>query len=114
MPAHPIENKWVDLLIKSYVKVGRVADAVLLTDEQLARIDAEQEPFVYARVALTGSPPFQRMCFTRPERDGLNSGGGVTLGGKGGGRGRCAYSVLYLRFGAAEIRIYIYRPHTAI
>ena len=56
MPAHPIENKWVDLLIKSYVKVGRVADAVLLTDEQLARIDAEQEPFVYARVALTGPP----------------------------------------------------------
>ena len=35
----PVESKWVDLLIKGYVKVGRVADAVRLTDEQLLRID---------------------------------------------------------------------------
>lgn len=54
--ASDVESKWVDLLIKSYVKVGRVGDAVLLTDEQLARIDSVKEPFVHARVALTVFP----------------------------------------------------------
>ena len=55
-PAADVESKWVDLLIKSYVKVGRVGDAVVLTDEQLARIDPVKEPFVHARVALTVFP----------------------------------------------------------
>ena len=55
-PPPDVESKWVDLLIKSYVKVGRVGDAVSLTDEQLARIDSAKEPFVHARVALTVFP----------------------------------------------------------
>ena len=54
--AADVESKWVDLLIKSYVKVGRVGDAVVLTDEQLARIDPVKEPVVHARVALTVFP----------------------------------------------------------
>jgi len=51
-----VESKWVDLLIKAYVKVGRVGDAVQLTDQQLERIDSVKEPYVHARVALTVFP----------------------------------------------------------
>eukprot|EP00960_Hanusia_phi_P043103 755866-Hanusia_phi.AAC.2 len=51
------EPKWVDLLIKCYVKVGRVGDAVRLTDKQLAAMAGdEKDPLVRARVALTVFP----------------------------------------------------------
>ena len=51
-----VESKWVDLLIKAYIQVGRVGDAVMLTDQQLARTDAAKEPLVHARVAMTVFP----------------------------------------------------------
>eukprot|EP00802_Teleaulax_amphioxeia_P003209 Tamp_03212.p1 GENE.Tamp_03212~~Tamp_03212.p1 ORF type:complete len:685 (+),score=107.63 Tamp_03212:259-2055(+) len=51
-----VESKWVDLLIKSYVKVGRVGAAVTLTDKQLANLDPVRDSLVLARVALTVYP----------------------------------------------------------
>ena len=47
--ARAMEPKWVDVLVKAYVKHGRVADAVALTDIQLASME---DPLVHARVAL--------------------------------------------------------------
>jgi hypothetical protein len=54
-PPH-MEPKWVDLLIKSYVKVGRVAEAVVLTDVQLETPDKSIDGIVRARVALNVYP----------------------------------------------------------
>jgi hypothetical protein len=54
-PPH-MEPKWVDLLIKSYVKVGRVAEAVVLTDVQLETPDKSIDNIVRARVALNVYP----------------------------------------------------------
>ncbi len=49
----PRESKWVDLLIKCYVRAGRVGDGVRLADTQLRSIT---DPTVRARVALTVYP----------------------------------------------------------
>jgi len=53
-----MEHKWVDLLVKSYVKVGRVAEAVELTDVQLSGFSkgTEKDRIVRARVALNVYP----------------------------------------------------------
>lgn len=58
-PGVPVmEHKWVDLLVKSYVKVGRVAEAVELTDVQLSGVSkgTEKDRIVRARVALNVYP----------------------------------------------------------
>jgi hypothetical protein len=47
------DGKWVDQLIKCYVKAGRVGDAVRLADVQLRGI---ADPVVRARVVLTVYP----------------------------------------------------------
>lgn len=70
-----MEHKWVDLLVKSFVKVGRVSEGVALTDIQLSGVDKVKDSMVHARVALSvypwrrgnSSPIF--FCVNRPIDD---------------------------------------------
>jgi hypothetical protein len=52
----PMESKWVDLLIKAYVKTGRTTDAITLSDVQLATMDKSKDAVVHARVSLNVYP----------------------------------------------------------
>lgn len=56
-----MEHKWVDLLVKSYVKTGRTAEAVVLTDFQLSMVQQSKgtdalDAMVFARVAFNVYP----------------------------------------------------------
>lgn len=46
------ESNFPGVQVKCYVKVTRVAEAVALTDVQLASMDKDKDAIVHARVAL--------------------------------------------------------------